>query len=262
MTTRTLLLAIALSACSSPNDAGGAGTLTATWKLSNVDGSPASCNPAFGTMQITTNAFDSDGAEDGNPQITSFDCTAGMGVIDLGGGDDLSGMYGVEWAETDSTGANIFMTDAVSQAADLPVMVDVSSGAATASATLYPTGGWVWTEWELRGMQSGATIDTCADAGVDHVAVAITDMTTSAVMTVTSGCDQVAADLPLSFPDTVGSIVTPAAPDDYALSVTAYDSGGQVVGASSGTGDDTATVMAPNKISIIAGLLTIDVAGL
>ena len=262
MSTRTLLLALALSACGSSDGAGGGGTLTVTWKLLDVDGSSASCDPAFGTMQITTNAFDTDGTEDGSPQTTSFDCAAGMGVIDLAGGDDLSGMYAVEWAETDSTGENIFMTDAVSQVADVPLMVDVSSGAATASTTMYPTGGWVWTEWTLEGMQSGTTIGTCADAGVDHVEVTITDTATSVATTVMAGCDAVAADIPLSFPDTVGSIVSPAAPGDYALSVTAFDASGQVVGMSSGTGNDSATVTAPNKISTIAGRLTIDVDGL
>ncbi|HEV7556092.1 MAG TPA: hypothetical protein VGO00_11580, partial [Kofleriaceae bacterium] len=79
MTPRLLPLVL-LSAC---NAAGGGGTLTVTWALDNLDGSPAGCQPGYDKMRITTDGFDDGGVEEAEPTSVIFDCAAGMGVIDL-----------------------------------------------------------------------------------------------------------------------------------------------------------------------------------
>ena len=210
-----------------------------TWALDNLDGSPAGCQPGYDKMRITTDGFDDAGIEEAEPVSVIFDCAAGMGVVDLSGTDTK---YAVTWEETDSTGGTVFMTDHFSQSELQPMIVDVSSGAATASITMYPTGGWAWLEWGLFGTQVQDYLDSCAGAGVDKVELAIDDGTNPPV-TVMATCDAVPASLMLDTIHGVGAVTQPLPPGEYTITATAFATG-QVVG----SGATDLSIDAPNKM--------------
>lgn len=237
--TPRLLPIVLLSACNAAGSGSGGGTLTVTWALDNLDGSPAGCQPGYDKMRITTDGFDDAGVEEAEPASVTFDCAAGMGVVDLSGADTK---YAVTWEETDSTGGTVFLTDQFSQSELQPMIVDVSSGAATAAVTMYPTGGWVWAEWGLFGTQAQNYLDTCDGAGVDMIEVELDDGTNPPVM-VTATCDAVPASLMLDTIHGVGAVTEPLPPGEYTITATAF-AGGEMVG----TGATDVSIEAPNKM--------------
>src|SRR5512140_2854867 len=108
--------AAALAGCSL---SGSKGTLTATWSLKNINGSPAACTSGFDTMRVSAFAWnaDFDAVEPGvTPIVGLFDCAAGSGTLELpldGMIDSvtLNGKFDIEFDQTDSTGGTAIATD-------------------------------------------------------------------------------------------------------------------------------------------------------
>jgi hypothetical protein len=270
-----LAIALAVAACTPaastpPPDGAGSGsaaqvgTLTAKWSVQNIDGSPASCESGFETMKVSANPWDANegGADPGaTPIVGMFDCAAGSGTMQLQidgnlGDALLNGKYDVTWEETDSTGNTTVATDVQSEL-DYETTVDLSSGAATGSVTIYQDGGYAWIGWILYGMTSTEYLDSCAGAGVDMIGLDLTETTSSAVTHLMFPCGTSdntttgVVGLPVAELDQVGGGVAPVLAGYYSIVATAY-ANGQAVGTSDG--DDTITVTAPNVIQIVPAL--------
>ena len=99
------------------------GTVTATWSLKNINGSPAACASGFDTMKVSAFAWsaDFDAVEPGvEPVVGLFDCAAGSGTLEVPvdgsiGSVKLNGKFDIQFDETDSTGGTSIATDMQSQ---------------------------------------------------------------------------------------------------------------------------------------------------
>ena len=257
--------AVALVGCTAAG--GGTGTLTATWSLKNVDGSPAACASGFDTMKVSAFAWnaDFDAVDPGvTPVVGLFDCAAGSGTMELplDGTIDttpLNGKFDIQFDETDSTGGTSVATDLQSQV-DRSMSVDASGGSASAPVTMYQDGGYAWLDWSLFGMTAQDYLDSCAGAGVDHIDIALTETTSMAVTHLSFPCSTTdgtvtgAVGLPLDGLDVVGAGIAPMLAGNYTYIATAY-AGATVVGTQDAVEDTS--VEAPNKISILASSASI-----
>ncbi|HEY1814734.1 MAG TPA: hypothetical protein VGG74_20445 [Kofleriaceae bacterium] len=243
-----------------PGSAAHFGTFTAAWSVQNVDGSPATCESGFDTMKVSANPWDDNlGGPDpsATPIVGMFDCVAGSGTMQLQidgmlGDAALNGKYDITWEETDSTGNTTVATDVQSEL-DYETTVDLSSGAATSSVTMYQDGGYAWIGWALYGMTSTQFLDSCAGAGVDMIGLELTEMTSNAVTNLMFPCgtsDNTTSGVvgqPVDELDQVGGGVAPVLAGFYTIVATAYASG-QAVGTSDG--HDDINVTAPNVIQV------------
>jgi hypothetical protein len=241
---------------------GGKGTLTATWSLKNIDGSPAACMSGFDTMKVSALAWDAslDSVEPGvTPVVGLFDCAAGSGTLELplDGVIDLAtlnGKFDIQFDETDSTGDTSVATDMQSQI-DRSSSIDASGGSASVAVTMYQDGGYAWLDWTLFGTSAQDYLDSCAGAGVDKIDVALTEITTMAVTQLSFPCATSdgsvtgAVGLPLDGQDVVGAGIAPVLAGDYNYTATAY-AGATVVGTQEDVED--ITVAPRNKIGIFA----------
>lgn len=247
---------------------GSKGTLTATWSLKNIDGSPASCISGYETMKVSAYYWnaDFDAPDPGSvPFVGLFDCAAGTGTVEvpIDGAIDsatLNGKYDVRWDETDSTGETSVATDMQSQV-DRSVSVDLSRGAGSAAVTMYQDGGYGWFAWNLFGTTAKDYLSSCAGAGVDKIDIVLTEVTTMAVTHVSFPCSTSdnnatgAIGVPVDGLANVGAGIAPMLAGDYTYSATAY-AGTTVVGMS--TIDEDTQVKVRNHIGIDAAGTSID----
>lgn len=247
---------------------GHTGTLTASWSIKNVDGTPATCFAGYPKMLVSgvpwTTEFD--GPEPGAaPASGLFDCTAGSGTLQLpidgtfGSDFHYNGKWDITFQQTDSVGQTVVATDVQSQV-DRPVTVDLSGGSASTATTFYQDGGYLWFEWILFGTTAQDYLGSCAGAGVDKIEIVLTEHTSGVVNHVTFPCDipsgkiSGADGVDVEGIHSVGGGIAPIAAGDWDYVATAY-AGATAVGTSS-EGEDT-VIDPKNHIAIFADLADI-----
>lgn len=254
-------IGLSLSACGGGGSSGGAGTINVAWSLKNVDGSAAACAPGYEKMKVTATGYfaSSDGTDHDSSNETSalFDCAAGAGTFDVPGMEDYDGRYDLRWEETNSTGDTVYMRDEQSFTG-YSVVADVSKPDATEAVTMYPDGGYFWTEWTLYGNVVMNYIDSCAGAAVDRIEVTFTDDTTMAVTTRNYTCDgeNNRRGVPLRDLYSVGGAIDPMKAGYYHVGAKAFSGTTEVGMVSSDT--NTVTIEDRNKISILDTNLGLD----
>jgi hypothetical protein len=186
--TLSRLFAVALALTALPGcPAAEQGSVTTTWKIQKVDGTPVGCNASFSgiVMHVMSYTKHLGGQEEELTQL--FDCAAGSGTMTLPlSGDfdsprgftaqDVSGKYDVWISQTDSAGE-------VARQTSKPVLeVDLTTGDKSVTNTLYEDGGYWGGSWDFFGTQVTERF-SCAASGVEAVKMVATNVATNAVTT-------------------------------------------------------------------------------
>lgn len=126
-------------------------TLSVSWSLSDISGSPVACPPGFDTLQVISDS------QNGLPQIQDlFDCATGTGTTD----PFPQGDYVVRARITNSNASQVY-------AESLPYSVSLVSNASV-TFPFVSDGGYFLLGWTIGGMpaQTG-----CAGASATSVSI-------------------------------------------------------------------------------------------
>ena len=209
-------------------------TYSATWSFRNVANAVQPCPVGYDTIAVYSQRVDENGANEGQPIIDLFDCTAGAGTI----APVYEGRYRV-WLESTNT------NNTMKYASTTSVILELMQDGLSYNAVILTDGGYFQFAWNLVGETSGNTL-TCATAGGDGVELLSTLTSTTTAFSDIFDC-------------TDGAGLTaglPAGP--YTISTAALNGTDQSIGTAPTLSN---SIQAPNKVTDL-GTITIPITGL